>query len=75
MFEQAACVPLVVASWPRVNVMALLALRRLLNELLRHGAADDAVAAADSSDQNRGDVHATPSRPPPDEAGTPLPAI
>jgi hypothetical protein len=77
MFERAACEPLVVASQPRVGVGALSALRRLLTEM-SDGRPTDALASAaarDSPDQTRGEVHATPSRPPPGDAGEPSSAI
>src|SRR5215218_9806899 len=64
MFEQEACVPLVMASQPRVCVGALSALRRLLTEVME-GRRTDALASAaegDSPDQSRGEVHATPPR-------------
>jgi hypothetical protein len=67
MFEREACVPLVVASRPRVDVGALSALHRLLT--------DAAAAARDSPDQNRGEAHATPPRPPPGDAGEPSSAV
>ena len=77
MFEREACVPLVVASRPRVGVGALSALRRLLTEVSggRPMDASAAAAAGDSPDQNRGEVHATPPRPPPGDAGEPSSAI
>jgi hypothetical protein len=73
MFEREACVPLAVASRPRVGVGALSALRRLLAEATGSGPTDASASAAegDSPDQNRGEAHATPPRPPPGDAGAP----
>ena len=77
MFEREACVPLAVASRPRVGVGALSALRRLLAEATGSGPteASASAAAGDSPDQNRGEAHATPPRPPPGDAGAPSSAI
>ena len=77
MFEREACVPLAVASRPRVGVGALSALRRLLAEATGSGPTDASASAAegDSPDQNRGEAHATPPRPPPGDAGEPSSAI
>jgi hypothetical protein len=70
MFEQEACVPLIVASRPRVGVVALAVLRRLLTEISsgRRMGASAVAAAEDSPEQNRGEVHATPPRPAPGNA-------
>ena len=77
MFEREACVPLVVATRPRVGVGALSALQRLLKEVSGRGPTDAlaSAAAGDSPDQNRGEVHATPPRPPPGNAWEPSSAL
>ena len=77
MFEREACVPLAVASRPRADVGALSALRRLLKEVSGRGPTDASASAAagDFPDQNRGEAHATPPRPPPGDAGEPSSAI
>jgi len=77
MFEQAACVPLVIASWPRVSAGALAALQRLLSEASDRRPTDALASAAegDSPDQNRGEVHATSPRLLPGDAGAPGSAV
>src|SRR3712207_9178366 len=77
MFEREACVPLAVASRPRVGVGALSALQRLLREVSGRGPTDAlaAAAAGDSPDRNRGEVHATPARAPPGDAWGPRSGI
>jgi hypothetical protein len=76
MFEQEACVPVRLASQPRVGVGALSALRRLLTEVsgCRRMGASSLAAEGDFPDQNRGEVHATPPRPP-GKVGKPSSAI
>src|SRR4051812_24859375 len=77
MFEPEACVPVVVASRPQVGVGALSALRRLLTEVSNDRSTHALISAAarDSPDQNRGEVHAMPPRPPPADAGEPSSAM
>lgn len=77
MFEPEACVPLRLASQPQVGVGALFALRHLLAEVSGRGSMDASALAAegDSPDQNRGEVHATPPRPPPGDSGEPSSAV
>ena len=76
MFEPEACVSLRLASQPLVGVDALSALRRLLAEVSGCRPMDASALAAegDSPDQNRGEVHAMPPRPPGD-TGEPSSAI
>ena len=68
MFDHAACAPIRVETFPRVDIAALQALRALLDATAIGGVlgvassnAPDSGAARVSHDQNRGEVHATPT--------------
>jgi hypothetical protein len=69
MFDHAACAPIRIETFPRVDIAALQALRTLLDATAIGGIAlgvassnvPDSGAARVSHDQNRGEVHATPT--------------
>jgi hypothetical protein len=69
MFDHAACAPIRIETSPRVDIAALQALRTLLDATAIGGIAlgvassnvPDSGAARVSHDQNRGEVHATPT--------------
>ena len=69
MFDRAACAPMRFETCPQVDVAALQALRALLDETVVCGStvglassnAPVSGAARVSHDQNRGEVHATPT--------------
>jgi hypothetical protein len=69
MFDQATCAPMRVATFPQADIAALQALRALLHATAIGGIpvgfaslnAPVSGAARVSHDQNRGEVHATPT--------------
>ena len=69
MFDRAACAPMRLETCPQVNIAALQALRALLDETAIGGGTVGLAslntpvsgAARVSHDQNRGDIHATPT--------------
>jgi hypothetical protein len=69
MFDRAVCVPMRVETFPQADIAALQALRALLDATAIDGAAVGLAssnvpvsrAARVSHDQNRGEVHATPT--------------
>jgi len=69
MFDRAVCAPMQIETFPQVDIAALQALRALLNATeIGGGAVEVALlnapvsgAAWASHDQNRGEVHATPT--------------
>ena len=69
MFDRAACAPMRVEAFPQADIAALQALRTLLDTTAIGGVAvglaplnaPDSGAARISHDQNRGEVHATPT--------------
>jgi hypothetical protein len=69
MFDRAACAPMRVETFPQVDIAALQALRALLEATAIGGVAVEFAssnppvsgAARVSHDQNRGEVHATPT--------------
>jgi hypothetical protein len=69
MFDHAACTPMRVETFPQVDIAALQALRALLDATAIGGVslgvassnAPYSAAAKVSHDQNRGEVHATPT--------------
>jgi hypothetical protein len=69
MFDRSACAPMRVEVFPRVDIAALQALRVVLDAMainsvavgLASSNARDSGAARVSHDQNRGEVHGTPT--------------
>jgi hypothetical protein len=69
MFDWAVCAPIRIETFPQVDIAALLALRALLNATATGGVTVDLAssnapvlgAAWASHDENRGEVHATPT--------------